>query len=535
MNWTPASPASRQPVLARNLIATSQPLAAQAGAAAFARGGNAIDAALAAAITLTVVEPTMNGIGGDAFALVCDGDRLHGLNASGRSPAGWTPARFKGLAAMPSKGWESVTVPGVVSAWAALSERFGQLPFEDLFVDALRHARDGFPVSPVIARQWGNACTEFSGQPGFEAFLIRGRAPRTGELWSFADQASTLADIARTRGESFYRGRLGQAIAANARAHGAALTEQDLAAHQSDWVEPISINFRGRTVHEIPPSGQGIGALIALGLLEHLPYDATAPGSAARLHLEVEAMRLAFADLNAHIADPACMALRPEQLLDSDYLRQRARLIDPARAGRYPAGQPHSGGTVYLCAADAQGRMVSFIQSNFKGFGSGVVVPGTGIALHNRGSGFVTTPGHPNQVAPAKRPFHTIIPAFMSRDGQPEMAFGVMGGNMQAQGHAQMVLRHVVEGLDPQACCSAARWRINDAELLTLEAATPASVVQGLRDLGHQPVVAAPDSLDFGSAQMILRLPADAATATADVPRYAGGSDPRRDGQAIGY
>ena len=539
MNWTPASPASRQPVLARNLIATSQPLAAQAGAAAFARGGNAIDAALAAAITLTVVEPTMNGIGGDAFALVWDGGQLHGLNASGRSPAGWVPERFQGLAAMPSKGWESVTVPGVVSAWAALSERFGQLPFEDLFIDALRHARDGFPVSPVIARQWGNACSEFSGQPGFEAFLTKGRAPRTGELWSFADQATTLEEIARSRGESFYRGRLAQAIAGFAREHGAALNEQDLAAHHCDWVEPIALTFRGHTVHEIPPSGQGIGALIALGLLEHLPYDATAPGSAARLHLEVEAMRLAFADLNAHIADPAFMRVRPEQLLDTAYLRQRAALIDPAKAGRYPAGQPHSGGTVYLCAADAQGRMVSFIQSNFKGFGSGVVVPGTGIALHNRGSGFVTTPGHPNQVGPAKRPFHTIIPAFMSRDGQPEMAFGVMGGNMQAQGHAQMVLRHVVEGLDPQACCSAPRWRINDAEVLTLEAATPAAVVQGLRDLGHQPVVAAPDSLDFGSAQMIVRLPAITDSdsdggAAPDVPRYAGGSDPRRDGQAIG-
>ena len=532
MNPNLPYPSARQPVLARNLVATSQPLAAQAGAAAFARGGNAIDAALAAAITLTVVEPTMNGIGGDAFALVHDGVKLHGLTASGRSPAGWTPARFAGLPAMPRVGWESVTVPGVVSAWVALSERFGALPFEDLFSDALRHARDGFPVSPVIARQWESARTELGGQPGFDAFLLAGRAPRVGELWSFADQATTLEDIARTRGESFYRGRLAQRIAAHAAEHGAALNEADLAAHRCDWVEPIGIDFRGHTVWEIPPSGQGIGALIALGLLDQLDYDATAPGSAARMHLEIEAMRLAFADLAAHVSDPATMRIDPARLLEPAYLRERARLIDPARAGQYPAGQPHSGGTVYLCTADAQGRMVSFIQSNFKGFGSGVVVPGTGIALHNRGTGFVTTPGHPNEVGPAKRPFHTIIPAFMTQGQRPVMAFGVMGGNMQPQGHAQVVLRHLLEGHNPQAACDAPRWRIADDEALTLEASVPSEVVQGLRERGHQPQVAAPDSLAFGSAQVVLRLPAEAGG--PDLPRYAGGSDPRRDGQVVG-
>ncbi len=256
MNWNLPFPSGRQPVLARNLVSTSQPLASQAGAAVLARGGNAVDAALAAAITLTVVEPTMNGIGGDAFALVWDGQALHGLNASGRAPAAWSPQRFAGLAEMPRLGWDTVTVPGVVSGWVALSQRFGALPFEDLFVDAIRHARDGFPVSPVISRQWAQAVTELAGQPGFDAFMPGGRAPALGELWRFADQARTLEDIARSRGESFYRGRLAQAITAYAAEHGAALSAADLAAHRCDWVQPISIAFGGCEVHEIPPTAR---------------------------------------------------------------------------------------------------------------------------------------------------------------------------------------------------------------------------------------------------------------------------------------
>ncbi len=532
MDWTLPFASGRQPVLARNVVATSQPLAAQAGAAAFARGGNAIDAALAAAIALTVVEPTMNGIGGDAFALVWDGSALHGLNASGRSPAAWNAQRFAGQPTMPLTGWDSVTVPGGVSAWVALTERFGRLRFEDLFDDAIRHARDGFPVSPVIARQWAQAVQDLGDQPGFGAFMPNGRAPRVGELWRFPAQADTLDEIAASRGESFYRGRLARAIAAFAAKGGGALTEADLAAHRPEWVAPVAVDFRGHRVHEIPPNGSGLGALIALGLLEHLPYDDAPAGSAARMHLEIEAMRVAFADLQQHVGDPAQMLLDAGQLLDPAYLRDRAALIDPKRAGRYAAGQPPAGGTVYLCTADAQGRMVSFIQSNYKGFGSGVVVPATGIALHNRGFGFVTTPGHVNAVAGGKRPLHSIIPAFMTRDGQPVMAFGVMGGNMQTQGHVQMVLRHLVEGRNPQAAADAPRWRINDAAALTLEPTVPASIVDGLRERGHAPQVAPDGNLDFGSAQLIVRL--DAATAGGPEPVYAAGSDHRRDGQAVG-
>ncbi len=533
MNWNLPFPSGRQPVLARNVVATSHPLAAQAGAAVFARGGNAVDAALAAAIALTVVEPTMNGIGGDAFALVWDGDELHGLNASGRAPAAWNPQRFEGLASMPSKGWDSVTVPGGVSAWVALSERFGALPFEDLFADAIREAHDGFPVSPIIARQWALAVESLRDQPGFEAFTLRGRAPRIGEVWRFADQAETLRDIARTRGESFYRGRLAKAIIAFSEAHGGAMTLADLAAHRCEWVTPISIDFHGNTIHEIPPNGQGLAALIALGLLENLPCEEAPAGSARRVHLEIEAIRMAFADLQAYAGDPARMRVTPGQLLDRGYLKERARAISRDRPGRYPPGQPPAGGTVYLCAADAHGRMISFIQSNYRGFGSGVVVPGTGIALQNRGQGFVTAPGHPNQVAGGMRPLHSIIPAFMTRTGRPVMAFGVMGGNMQAQGHVQMVMRHVVENLNPQACSDAPRWRINDAGDLTLEASMAPAVIQGLSAMGHEPKVATAESLEFGSAQLIVRLEPDACGDSE--PVYAAGSDHRRDGQAVGY
>lgn len=531
MTWNFSHTSSRKPVFARNIVTTSQPLAAQAGTAVFAKGGNAIDAALAAAITLTVVEPTMNGIGGDAFALVWDGKKLHGMNGSGRSPKGWSAERFKGLERMPQRGWESVTVPGQVAAWADLSEKFGALPFEELFVDAIRHATEGFPVSPVIGQQWALAAEELPSYPGFDAFLINGKAPKVGDLWRFPAQAQTLADIARTRGASFYTGRLAEAITAFAAKHDAVLSMEDLAAHRTEWVDPITVSFRGVEVHEIPPNGQGLAALLALGIIAHLPYDETAPGSAERAHLEIEAMRVAFADLHAHVADADHMRVTPAQLLNPDYLKARAATIDLQRAGTYAPGQPPSGGTVYLSTADAQGRMVSFIQSNYSGFGSGVVVPDTGIALHNRGKGFVTTPGHPNEVAGGKRPMHSIIPAFMTRDGKPVMSFGVMGGNMQAQGHAQMVLRYVVEGLNPQACSDAPRWRIGDSGELLMEPEWQADVIAQLRDMGHEPTLPPVDNLDFGSAQLVARLDGS----SDDAPAYAAGSDHRRDGQAVGW
>src|SRR5712691_7880074 len=408
-------PTHRRPTLARNVVSTSQPLAGQAGLRMLLAGGNAVDAALATAITLTVVEPISNGIGSDAFAIIWDGTRLHGFNGSGRSPAAWTPQYFKGKEEMPERGWNSVSVPGAVSAWVELSKKFGKLPFEKLFEPAIDYAARGFPVSPFVAERWAPQVPELRHQPGFaEAFLPGGHAPRAGEIFRFPDQAKTLEKIAATKGEAFYRGELAAKIAAHAKANGGAMTYEDIAAHANDWPGTISQDYRGLTVHEIPPNGQGIVCLAALGILSQLDLVDHPLDSADSVHLQIEAVKLAFADAYRFVGDLKAMRIRPKQLLDPDYLASRAGLIDMKRAQDFGAGSPPEGGTVYLTAADASGMMVSMIQSNFMGFGSGVVVPGTGISLQNRGSGFVLTPGHPNQVAPGKRPFHTIIPGFVT-------------------------------------------------------------------------------------------------------------------------
>src|SRR3989449_861037 len=383
-------PTFRRPTLARNVVSTSQPLAAQAGLRMLRAGGNAVDAALAAAITLTVVEPTSNGIGSDAFAIVWDGRQLHGLNASGRAPAAWTPEYFKGHKAVPVRGWNSVSVPGCVSAWVDLSERFGKLPFQKLFAPAIEYAVSGFPVSPFVAGRWDPQVPELRSQPGFaEAFLRDGRAPRAGEIFRFPDQARTLEKIAATKGEAFYRGELAEKIEAHAKATGGAMTRADLGAHANDWVGTIGLDYRGLTVHEIPPNGQGIVCLMALGILSNFDVADHPVDSADSVHLQIEAVKLAFADAYRFVGDARAMQVAPEELLDPDYLASRARLIDVKRAQDFGAGSPPKGGTVYLTAADASGMMVSMIQSNFMGFGSGVVVPGTGISLQNRGSGFV--------------------------------------------------------------------------------------------------------------------------------------------------
>jgi len=513
----------RMPVMARNTVAASQPLAAQAGVRMLLKGGNAVDAALATAITLTVVEPVMNGIGGDMFALVWDGQQLHGLNSTGDAPAAWTPEHFAGRTEMPKVGWDTVTVPGQVAGWKVLSERFGRLPFESLFEPAVEYAERGFKVTPQISRQWAGQVPVLKDQPGFaQAFAPEGRAPLMGETWRSADQARSLKLIAETGGDAFYTGAIAEAIVAHARKTGGSMTLADMAAHRAEWVKPLSRNYRGYTLHEIPPSGQGIAALIALGLLEH--HDLGALDSAQAYHLQIEAMKLAFADLQAHVGDPRCMQVPPEALLDDAYLAERSRLIVPGRASVPVAGAPKSGGTVYLAAADDAGMMVSFIQSNYRGFGSGVVVPGTCISLHNRGEGFSLKTGHANQVAPGKKPLHSIIPGFVTRDDQAVMAFGVMGGSMQAQGHVQMMTRLADFGQNPQAMCDAPRWRVEGAQV-SLEAHADPAVAEALKGMGHPVSVAGRDSLDFGSAQLI--------QATTD--GYVAASDPRRDGQAVGY
>ncbi len=526
---SPPFSGGRAPVLARNTVASSQPLATQAGIEALQSGGNAVDAALATAITLTVVEPTMNGLGGDAFAILWDGQKLHGLNASGRAPAAWTPEYFAGKSAMDLIGWNTVTVPGMVAGWVELSKKFGKLPFAQLFKRAIDYAENGFPVSPVIARQWREAIPILKNEPGFsESFLIDGKAPQAGQIWKYPAQAKTLKEIAATEGQSFYKGALAQSMVDFAKASGGSFTMQDFADNKPDWIEPLAFDYGEYTLHEIPPNGSGIAAQIALGLLESANIKQYPANSAQRIHLQVEAMRIAFADAYEYVSDARSMSMPVSSLLDREYLASRAALIDHNKAGIYGPGDPHSGGTVYLCAADESGMMISYIQSNFKGFGSGVVAPG-GIALHNRGMSFSLKDGHPNQVAPAKRPFHTILPAFLSKDGKPTMAFGVMGGNMQPQGHIQVVMRFVDEYLNPQACSDAPRWRIDDLGKLTVEAAMPANIVEGLKNMGHEVTVMPANSLDFGSAQAIAKISDESDSA------YIAGSDHRRDGLAAGF
>jgi gamma-glutamyltranspeptidase/glutathione hydrolase len=523
-----AYPSRRSPVLAGNVVATSQPLAAQAGLAMIARGGNAVDAAIAAAAVLTVVEPTGNGLGSDAFCILWDGKDLHGLNGSGPAPAGWTPDRFAGRETMPFRGWDSVTVPGAVGAWAALAERFGRLDLPTLLAPAIDYADRGFAVTPVIAALWARGAETLRDGPGFaEAFMPGGRAPRAGERFRNPDQAASLRAIAETAGRAVYEGELARRIAAHARDHGGAMTEADLAAYAPEWCGTIATGVRGGTLHEIPPNGQGIAALMALGMLEHLDLEDLGPDDPRAIHLQIEAVKLAFADLEAHVADRRFMtSVTPEDLIAPDYLRARAARISRDGARTHGPGAPRSGGTVYLAAADASGMMVSFIQSNYAGFGSGVVVPGTGISLQNRGAGFTLAPGHPNAVGPGKRPFHTIIPGFLMQDGRPLMSFGVMGGPMQAQGHVQIVLRTQLWGQDVQTAIDAPRWRFVAGNAVACEPAMPEPVRAALAGLGHEIRLDPPDNaFGFGGAQAIACLPSGG---------YAAGSDPRKDGQAAG-
>ena len=515
----------RKPLLAGNVVSTSQPLASQAGLSMLAAGGNAVDAILATAITLTLVEPVSNGIGSDAYAIVWDGKKLHGLNASGRSPAGWTPEFFAGQKGVPVRGWNSVSVPGCVSAWRELSMRFGKLPFEKLFQPALGYGRNGFLVSPTIARQWAAQTAELKVQPGFaEAFLRDGRPPAPGQLFRFPEHAATLEKIAATKGDAFYKGELAAKLEAHAKANGGVMKASDLAAHKSDWVDTLTMDYRGYTLHELPPNGQGIVALIALGILENFDLASHPVDSADSVHLQIEAVKLAFADAQAYVADIDYMPFPPRQLLDKAYLKSRARLIDMKKAQPFAAGTPPKGGTVYLAAADASGMMVSMIQSNYMGFGSGVVVPGTGISLQNRGATFVLKEGHPNRVGPSKRPYQTIIPGFVTRDGMPVMSFGVMGGTMQPQGHTQVIVRIADYGQNPQAASDGPRFRWVQGMDVSVEGGYPAATLEELRRRGHS-IVTIDDYNQFGCAQMIWRLDGG----------YLAASDPRRDGQAVGF
>ena len=536
-------PSRRQPVFASNgAVATSQPLAAQAGLDVLRSGGNAVDAALAAAVTLTVVEPTSNGIGGDLFAIVWDGSKLHGLNSSGRAPRALDAGRLRALghATMPELGWLPVTVPGVPAGWEALHGRFGRVERARVYRPAVEYARDGFAVSPVVADSWARYHEKIRGPAGEEGegdlapqlagwldtFTRGGRTPATGERWRLPDHARTLETLAREGAAAFHTGSIAAALAGFARRTGGPLTLDDLAAHRADWVEPIGAPYRGYEVWELPPNGQGIAALMGLSILEGFDLARHPHVSVENWHLEMEAMKLAFADAHRYVADPDHVAVPVAEMLRPEYAEARRALVGDRAMAREP-GDPGSGGTVYLCTADRDGMMVSLIQSNYHGFGSGIVVPGTGIALHNRGLGFTLEEGHPNEYAPGKRPFHTIIPAFLTRSGRPVGPFGVMGAPMQPQGHMQVVIGTLDHGLNPQAVLDAPRWRVLDGLDAVIEPGAGREIFRGLEGRGHRLIPPDPaETYQFGRGQIIWRL---------EDGVYAAGSDPRADGQVAAW
>ena len=533
----PTSLAHRSTVYApHGMIATSQPLATAAGLAVLQRGGNAVDAAVTAAAVLNVVEPPMTGIGGDLFAIVWSAKdhKLYGLNASGRSGSLMTSAALlaKGHTTMPQESVEDITVPGALSGWDALLRRFGRITLAQALRPAIGYAEGGFPVTPIIAAEWATQVAKLRRDEGARTtYLVDdGRAPQAGEWFQNPDLARSLRLIAEQGIGALYGGDLGRRIAERVRALGGYLTVDDLGKHRPEWVEPISATFKGYRVWELPPNGQGVAALEMLKILE--PYDLKALGhnSAAYLHLLIEAKKLAYADIARYVGDPTAMTLPAANLLTDAYAASRRALLDPSRAADRPApGKPLTASeTIYLTVADSAGNMVSFINSLYDLFGSGVVVPGTGFALQDRGAGFTLEPDLPNTVAPGKRPFHTIIPAFVTRsDGRggdaPWLSVGVMGGSMQPQGHVQLLLNLIVFGMDLQDAIDAARFRHLEGRRVALEAPIAETVRRALAALGHELTPEA--DVAFGGAQAIMRLPRG----------YAGGSDPRKDGMAAGH
>ncbi|WP_232699869.1 gamma-glutamyltransferase [Brevibacillus daliensis] len=494
----------------KGMVATSQSLAAQAGLDILKKGGNAIDAAIATAACLTVVEPTSNGIGGDAFALVWVKDKLYGLNASGRAPQAISidAVKAQGNEKMPTYGWTPVTVPGAPSAWAELSERFGKLPLTEVLQPAIDYAENGFPLSPILAKYWNLAHEKykklFTGEeykPWFDTFTLNGKAPQAGDMWKLPGHAATLRSIARTKAKSFYEGELADQIDAFSRKHGGFLRKEDLALHQAEWVEPIKANYRGYDVWEIPPNGQGLVALLALNIVEG--YSFKEKDTVDTYHKSWEAMKLAFTDGLRYITQNDKMTVSIEDLLSKEYAAKRRELITDTALDPEP-GEPARSGTVYLATADEEGNMVSFIQSNYMGFGSGIVIPGTGIAMQNRGHNFSLDPEHDNRLEAGKQTYHTIIPGFLTKDDKAVGPFGVMGGFMQPQGHMQVVMNMIDFNLNPQAALDAPRWQWKEGKVFELERSFPEHVALTLEQKGHD-VRYAVGSGSFGRGQIIVR------------------------------
>ena len=513
----------------RGMVCTSQPLASQAGLTILQQGGNAIDAAIATAICQTIVEPTNNGLGSDCFALVWTGGKLHGLNGSGYAPQRLTPEAVAASGAterMPLRGWEAVTVPGAPSAWAELHKRFGRLPFAKLFEPAIYYAEQGYPVSPIVARFWQegiDALTPYKNNPAiapwFATFDVHGNgvAPQTGEMVTLPDHAKTLRILADSYCESYYRGELAQRLVEFSDKTGGYLSLEDLADYRAEWVEPVHINYHGYDVWEMPPNGHGITALMALNILKDMEIGAKDTGDT--FHKQIEAMKLAFADGMHYIADPRYMQTRVEELLSDAYAAQRRALIGET-ALEPTHGKPFCGGTVYLCTADGEGNMVSFIQSNYKDFGSGIVLPGYGINLNDRGAGFSLNPELDDYLAPRKKPYHTIIPGFLTHEGEAVGPFGVMGAYMQPQGHVQVIMNTVEWLLNPQSALDAPRWQWIAGKEIWLESSVAPEIVEDLRRRGHE-VRVLEDDTTFGRGEIIWR---------DSNGVLAGATEPRADG-----
>ncbi|UJF17898.1 gamma-glutamyltransferase family protein [Vibrio sp. SS-MA-C1-2] len=527
---------ARNAVYAKNgMVATSQPLAAQAGLSILQQGGNAVDAAIATAAALTVVEPTSNGIGGDAFAIVWMKDQLHGLNSSGKSVKNLTAKMLKeqGHSEMPCYGWEPVTVPGVPSAWAALSERWGNLSLLECLVPAIEYAKHGYPLSPTLAKYWKKAVEKFNkiriDQPElplsswFDTFTKDGVAPQLGDVWKLEGHARTLREIGETDAKSFYYGDLAKKIVEYSDKTGGYFTLDDLSKHEVEWITPVSLNYRGYDFCEIPPNGQGIIALMAMNIANNHEYNKTR--NELDLHLQIESMKLAFADGLHYITDPADMDLSTDDLLSVSYGQSQAKKISH-KAQVFTHDNPKSSGTVYLATADKDGNMVSYIQSNYMGFGSGLVVPETGISLQNRGHNFSLNENDANYLKPEKKTLHTIIPGFIMKDGQPIGPFGVMGGFMQPQGHFQVAMNLIDYKLNPQSALDAPRWQWMKEKTVLVEQSLDNHSILSLLQRGHDIKIEAESGV-FGRGQIIVKDP--------ETGVLIGGTEGRTDGAVASY
>ncbi len=525
-------PSQRTATAARGgMVATSQPLAAQAGLAVLQEGGNAVDAAVATAAALTVVEPTSNGIGGDTFSIIWKDNRLHGMMASGSAPSALSIERLKaeGIESMPRFGWTPVTVPGTPGGWEAMNRRFGRLPFEQVLAPAVRYASEGFPVSPVTARYWQRAAEVYGGVgnlPGlsewFRVFTRDGRAPAAGEFWQLPDHARTLQMIGKRGSSVLYGGTLGEHVEKAAKLSGGFLSAADLGNFAVEWVDPISVNYHDYTIWELPPHVQGIVTLMALNVYSALNRKVVS--SDVAVHYQIEALKRAFADGLAQITDREYMSIDPDYLLGREWTDRSSSCITSAAADPEPLKLP-DGGTVYMAAADAEGCMVSCIQSNYMGFGSGIVIPGTGVAMQNRGHTFSLDPTHANALMPGKRTYHTIMPGFITQGDRAVGPFGVMGGFMQPQGHLQVLCNLIDNGMNPQAALDAPRWQWVEGRRLMIEETYDSGTVGFLEKAGHE-ITRFPVGSQFGRGQIILR---------DEEGTCFGGTDPRCDGTVAAY